>query len=206
MVACHKACDIYDKGIYTPIQVGKAISKYDLGFLGDDTGDNISAKNPAYCELTAQYWAWKNLKCKYIGLCHYRRYFETVYTEHSLDAVFSRYDVILPKPIYYGIRETMLHKLRMNILPEDCAIFLLSIRKLYPEYYNPQIQIFAESETKRPFFKCSFKTKRTKKDLRTTQTIKPEIRAKITLFRVWLCQAQFNRQYNSIQMMFKQPY
>ena len=75
-----------------------------------------------------------------------------------------------------------------------------------PGIYNPQIQIFAESETKRPFFKCSFKTKRTKKDLRTTQTIKPEIRAKITLFRVWLCQAQFNRQYNSIQMMFKQPY
>ena len=31
--------------------------------------------------------------------------------------------------------------------------------------YNPQIQIFAESETKRPFFKCSFKTKRTKKGL-----------------------------------------
>ena len=53
----------------------------------------------------------------------------------------------------------------------------------FSEKYNPQIQIFAESETKRPFFECSFKTKRTKKDLRTTQTIKPEIRAKITLFR-----------------------
>ena len=49
--------------------------------------------------------------------------------------------------------------------------------------YNPQIQIFAEYETKRPFFKRSTKTKRPKKDLRTTQTIKPEIRAKITLFR-----------------------
>ena len=49
--------------------------------------------------------------------------------------------------------------------------------------YNPQIQIFAESETKRPFFECSFKTKRTKKDLRTTQTTKPEIRAKTALFR-----------------------
>lgn len=32
-------------------------------------------------------------------------------------------------------------------------------------FYNPQIQIFAESETKRPFFECSFKTKRTKKGL-----------------------------------------
>lgn len=35
----------------------------------------------------------------------------------------------------------------------------------YQMIYNPQIQIFAESETKRPFFKCSFKTKRTKKGL-----------------------------------------
>ena len=49
--------------------------------------------------------------------------------------------------------------------------------------YNPQIQIFAETEMKRPFFERSTKTKRPKKDLRTTQTTKPEIRAKITLFR-----------------------
>ena len=49
--------------------------------------------------------------------------------------------------------------------------------------YNPQIQIFAETETKRPFFERSTKTKRSKKDLRTTHTTKPEIRAKTTLFR-----------------------
>ena len=125
---------MYNKGIYTPIQVGKAISEYNLGIIGDDTGDNISQKNPSYCELTAQYWAWKNVDCRYIGLCHYRRYFETVYTNDLLERIFSKYDVILPRPVYYGIRETMLHKLRMNILPEDCAIFLLAIRKLYPEY------------------------------------------------------------------------
>ena len=51
--------------------------------------------------------------------------------------------------------------------------------------YNPQIQIFAEFETKRPFFECSFKTKRSKKDLHATRTTEPEIRAKITLFRAW---------------------
>jgi len=43
---------------------------------------------------------------------------------------------------------------------------LHNILFLYFEiFYNPQIQIFAESETKRPFFECSFKTKRTKKGL-----------------------------------------
>ena len=34
------------------------------------TGDHISSKNPNYCELTGLYWAWKNLDCEYIGLCH----------------------------------------------------------------------------------------------------------------------------------------
>ena len=41
----------------------------------DDTGDNISAKNKSYCELTVQYWAWKNADADYYGFCHYRRYF-----------------------------------------------------------------------------------------------------------------------------------
>ena len=60
-----------------PIHVGKALSDKDLGIIGDDTGDNISSKNASYCELTGMYWAWKNLKgVDYIGLCHYRRYFD----------------------------------------------------------------------------------------------------------------------------------
>lgn len=40
----------------------------------DNEGDNISGKNPDYCELTAQYWAWKNIDCDYYGFFHYRRY------------------------------------------------------------------------------------------------------------------------------------
>ena len=40
----------------------------------DNTGDNISEKNKKYCELTTQYWAWKNVEADYYGFCHYRRF------------------------------------------------------------------------------------------------------------------------------------
>ena len=51
--------------VYIPIHVGKK-GKPSMGIMGDDTGDNISDRNPAYCELTGVYWAWKNLKADYI--------------------------------------------------------------------------------------------------------------------------------------------
>lgn len=77
LIATHKPGIVHQDEIYTPIQVGKTISNYDLKILSDDTGDNISDKNSMYCELTALYWAWKNLKnIDYIGLCHYRRFFD----------------------------------------------------------------------------------------------------------------------------------
>lgn len=45
------------------------------GYYADNIGDNISSKNKSYCELTTQYWAWKNQDANYFGFCHYRRFF-----------------------------------------------------------------------------------------------------------------------------------
>lgn len=46
--------------------------------LSDASGDSINALNPHYCELTAQYWVWKNLGVPglpdFVGFYHYRRY------------------------------------------------------------------------------------------------------------------------------------
>jgi hypothetical protein len=60
---------------FFPLQVGSALHE-DLGYLWDDTCDNISDLNPYYGELTGQYWVWKNdHDTQNIGCCHYRRYF-----------------------------------------------------------------------------------------------------------------------------------
>ena len=74
LVAAHKTYWMPEDPVYFPLHVG-AEGKADLGYVKDNTGDNISAKNPNFCELTGLYWAWKNLEADYVGLVHYRRYF-----------------------------------------------------------------------------------------------------------------------------------
>jgi hypothetical protein len=46
------------------------------GKLLDDSGDNISALNPWWGELTAVYWLLKNTTSPLIGNCQYRRYWD----------------------------------------------------------------------------------------------------------------------------------
>lgn len=74
-IAYHKPSAILQGEHFLPIQVGKALSDVDLHIQGDDEGDNISSKNPLYCELTGLYWLWKNTSADYKGLMHYRRIF-----------------------------------------------------------------------------------------------------------------------------------
>jgi hypothetical protein len=75
LVATHKNIDLPFSDIFMPVHVGKKTSSISTSIVGDDTGDNISEKNDQYCELTAIYWAFKNLsEFEYIGLYHYRRF------------------------------------------------------------------------------------------------------------------------------------
>ena len=71
----HKASAFLSSNLIQPIHVGKDLNLNDIGCIGDNTGDNISFKNPFYCELTAHYWVWKNAKpTDYVGFMHYRRH------------------------------------------------------------------------------------------------------------------------------------
>ena len=77
-VSTHKPVHRFESSIMQLVQVGAAQAKVRFAdTLHDDEGENISERNPAYCELTTQYWAWKqNLDVDYVGFCHYRRYFD----------------------------------------------------------------------------------------------------------------------------------
>lgn len=74
-VATHKPFKAPVDTLYTPIQVGAALTTENLRYCRDDSGDNISYLNKNFCELTALYWIWKNTHHAITGLVHYRRYF-----------------------------------------------------------------------------------------------------------------------------------
>ena len=104
LISCHKPSQTVKNDLLFPIEVGAALrTEHPEGMLRDDEGINISSKNEMYCELTAQYWAWKNLKSDYYGFFHYRRYlnfndkkystdgWQNVIEDHISDGSISRY-------------------------------------------------------------------------------------------------------------------
>lgn len=87
--------------VYTPLFVGRNGNE-NFGFCSDDSGDNISYKNPNYCELTGLYWMCKNSPADIIGLVHYRRFFaksrfgKILSKEDIIDFLFNN-DLIIPE-------------------------------------------------------------------------------------------------------------
>lgn len=141
LVACHKPGNVYHNNVYIPMHVGRAISEYKnemASMLGDDTGENISNKNTQYCELTAHYWAWKNLHdVEYIGFYHYRRFFKDKITSENVDRIIKGYDMMVIQfkfdmPIYWEIIR--------YLGAEDFTILLMVLKKKYPDYEQTMIR------------------------------------------------------------------
>jgi len=85
IIATHKDKCFFDNEVFKPIQVGAQNANYtiDQNYYKDNFQQNISLKNPNYCELTAIYWMWKNIQNEDIlGLNHYRRGFN--FLDYSL--------------------------------------------------------------------------------------------------------------------------
>lgn len=149
IIATHKEYFMPSDPIYLPLHVGKQ-GKEDIGYQGDNSGENISDKNGSFCELTGLYWAWKNLTNDYLGLIHYRRFFsvksaserknsdiETLYLDHKeASKLLNEYDVIVPSKRNYYIETLYSHyantlhaehlDVTREIIAEQCGEYLSS--------------------------------------------------------------------------------
>lgn len=154
VIAMHKKYEVPKDEMYLPVHVG-AEGKESLGYTPDNTGDNISKKNPYYCELTGVYWAWKNLDYEYIGLVHYRRYFknkrfgkgfENVLTNNKLERLIAKNPntIFLPKKRHYWIETN-----KSQYLHAHHHEGLLNTEKIIKEYYPDYLEYWNYSMKKR---------------------------------------------------------
>lgn len=142
IVATHKQADMPTTSFYEPVFVGHALNQKTTTYLADDSGENISHLNGSYCELTALYWAWKNLKyTDSIGLSHYRRYFvgeqegpngSQILSEREASQLLESYDYIIAKPRNYFI-ETIDSHYRNGHVGSDLDVLRGVIASTSPE-------------------------------------------------------------------------
>lgn len=135
-VMTHKKTAEIPNPIYIPMQVGKS-GKESFGYLGDDTGDNISEKNASYCELTGIYWLWKNINCDIIGICHYRRFFsrdEKLLDKAYIEKTIQKYPIIIPNSSC--VKESSVYEqyAKIHNSTKDLDICRKVLEEKYPEY------------------------------------------------------------------------
>lgn len=143
LVAAHKNYQMPTDPLYLPVFVGKDLHPdVNHTFQGDNTGDNISSKNPTYNELTAIYWGWKNLQdLDAMGLVHYRRYLslnhkkslDSVLSESQVQDLLKDNDIILPPKRNYYIETNESHYLHAHHR-EPFEIMRQVIHEKYSQY------------------------------------------------------------------------
>ena len=163
-VSMHKNSYVAPNKYLIPIQVGTALAESEIpGILHDNVGANISEKNKRYCELTAQYWAWKNVRdADYYGFWHYRRYLAFNYdvkpdvygnlnveiindnvlgqyniTEEAIAEIVPNYDIIIPTPWECNEGDglmTVFEQWKKHLNIDDLTVTMQVIAEKYPHF------------------------------------------------------------------------
>lgn len=137
-----------------PIQCGAEGKTLIKEVLRDNIGEHISGKNQEYCELTAQYYAWKQELCDYYGFCHYRRFFcfeeqrkkpylvfgklkekqkVLLGTESMIAELCQQYEIILPYAVDMGVSVIEQYQSSLFHYGSDLKLFIQILKEKYPE-------------------------------------------------------------------------
>lgn len=160
-IAAHKQSYVPNHPLLVPLQIGTALHQPLPGMLYDNDGVNLSAQNNTYCELTGQYWVWKNEQADYYGFYHYRRYFTFApqkrpyviydypneatlqrmgYAPDKMVAFIQQYDLLVPKAeamyetVWDNYRRAPYH------FSEDLQMMAQIVERRYPEYQSAVMQ------------------------------------------------------------------
>lgn len=133
---------------YIPLQVGAA-SNPSLGYLTDDTGDNISDLNKFYGELTGMYWIWKNYpQGDNIGICHYRRYFidsqQKILSEANIETLLKEHDIIVSNSVICNT-SSYFEDFAEAHNPKILKFVENAIQNVCPEYLHCYKEVFCEN-------------------------------------------------------------
>lgn len=148
-VCTHKAFDPPKDPIYVPLHVGKK-GKPDLGYMGDDTGDEISDRNCYYSELTGLYWAARNCPDVDIkGSCHYRRYLINeqgkAYSAGEIETLLGKYDIMTTRTL--SLRSAYYDGFRENHHIRDLDLTGKVLKEDFPAYYPVFDRLVHENKT-----------------------------------------------------------
>ena len=136
-ICAHKDFKVYpDNDVYTIVHGNEKIS-VPLKQISESE-DDISPMQFSFAEGSRMYYLWKNYGFKkYVGFCHYRKYFSFFDKVPDIDKIFKNYDVILANPIKCGnipMEYGGYHNINDLMLVKDI------IRNKFKEYYSAFIR------------------------------------------------------------------
>ncbi len=121
-----------------------------FGYMCDHIEDNISHKNPYYCELTGLYTMWKYAQGEYISLEHYRRLFSDgkinllhykIISKNKLEKLMKKYDLVLPHKQCWPKEKSLFTQYEHEHIAKDIEKLEQIILSQYPEYKTAWEQV-----------------------------------------------------------------
>lgn len=153
--AVHKKFSIPESDCIVPIFSGKS-SQNEFKIQGDAEGDSIAELNHLINESTSIYWIWKNTDIKYVGVCHYRRFFgyDKPLVASEIIGYLRNADMIVTNPVHF-FPLTIKTQLKSTVLPEAFEKGFNLVRKIIMEKYPEYIEDFDAYFNTSYFYSCN---------------------------------------------------